>query len=261
LRWNPSEDEKGKGLKDPITIVNFPNPPIAEALLDIRADLPQQVSLTDLEKLYEHVRARFPEKQQWMTFQAGFKLSKEGPQFEPSTQQPVGYFFRSPTEKKVVQVRLDGFGFNKLRPYESWKLFIDEARRFWELYCGVAHPLKVKRISLRYINRIEAPLPMKDFKDYITNPIEIPPDLPQGVAHFFVRVVLPNPETSEVAFIIQTMEKPLTKLPLILDIEVFRETDYAGDNQEMWDHFASLRKFKNEIFFGTITEKTKELFE
>ncbi len=50
---------------------------------------------------------------------AGVKVSPEGAETLPSSGGPDGYLFRSPNEKKVVQVRLDGFTFNKLKPYDK----------------------------------------------------------------------------------------------------------------------------------------------
>jgi len=36
---------------------------------------------------------------------------------------------------------------------------------------------------------------------------------------------------------------------------------FEDNKEDMWNEFEKLRTFKNEIFFNTITEKTKELFK
>ena len=54
---------------------------------------------------------------------------------------------------------------------------------------------------------------------------------------------------------------PNQKLPLIFDIDVWKLTNYKSDDEEMWKEFEKLRKFKNDVFFNSITEKTKELFK
>ena len=162
----------------------------------------------------------------------------------------------------MVQSRIDGFAFNKLKPYENWDLFRSEGRILWELYSEIVNPVKVIRIGLRYINRIEVPLPFKDFSEYLlTNP-QIAPNLPQAVSHFFMRLEVPNPDIEATAIITQTMDKPTTaqRLPLILDIDVFRITEYLGKAENMWEDFEKLRDFKNDIFFNSVTEKAKELF-
>lgn len=240
----------------------FPNAPITEALLDIRLELPKEVTLAKLESFYNDIKDRFPEKQQRISIKTGFKLSQGKPESIPITSGPDGYLFKSPTNKKIVQARLDGFTFNKLKPYEKWDIFCSEARELWNLYFQANTPVKITRIALRYINRIEIPLPIKDFKEYILTTPEIAPNLPQGLSSFFMQLVIPNPDIEANAKITQTMENPTgNRLPLILDIDVFRETNYTDNKAEMWDEFKKLRSFKNEIFFNSITNKTRELFK
>ena len=173
-------------------------------------------------------------------------------------------FFRSPYEQKVVQARLDGFTFNKLKPYENWEMFRDEGRELWEFYLELAHPLRVNRIALRYVNRIEVPLPFGDFNEYIlTNP-QVAPKLPQSLSSFFMRIQIPFSDQMALATITQTMEKPTEsqKLPLIIDIDVVRQSNFTKDAfSEIWDGFEELRIVKNDIFFNSITEKAQELFK
>lgn len=241
----------------------FPNAPITEALLDIRVELPEDVTLAKLGTFYDYVKERFSEKQERISFTAGFKLSQEGPETLPTSGGPDGYLFRSSVENKIVQARLDGFTFNKLKPYENWEVFLSEARKLWDFYFQLTNPLKITHIALRYINRIEIPLPMNEFKEYILTVPEIASDLPQGLSQFFMQLVIPNDLIDAVAIINQTMEPvtPKQELPLIFDIDVSKVVSYKGDNINMWEDFESLRAFKNEFFFKSITKKTEELFK
>jgi len=182
----------------------------------------------------------------------------------PTTGGPDVFFFRSPTDKKVVQARLDGFTFNKLKPYEDWEKFRDEGRELWGTYLDIANPIRANRISLRYINRIEAPLPFKDFNEYILTSPQVAPELPQALSTFFMRIQIPFNEQMALATIVQTMEEPTEnqKLPLIIDIDVVRQSNFTKDTFDtMWDEFGELRNIKNDIFFNSITDKAKELFK
>ncbi len=241
----------------------FPKAPITEAVIDIKAQLPEETDLKSLESFYDHIKERFPEKQEQPFLKADFKLSqKDTPLTLPTKTGTQEYLFLSREEKKVVQSKIDGFAFNKLKPYENWDLFRSEGRILWELYSEIVNPVKVIRIGLRYINRIEVPLPFKDFSEYLlTNP-QIAPNIPQAVSHFFMRLEVPNPDIEATAIITQTMDKPTTgqRLPLILDIDVFRITEYLGKAEDMWEDFEKLCDFKNDIFFNSVTEKAKELF-
>ncbi|MCP5005758.1 MAG: TIGR04255 family protein [Planctomycetes bacterium] len=244
----------------------FPNAPITEALLDIRVELSNEVNLETLETLHDHndIKERFPVKKKRVSFLSGVKASPEGKiSTFPTSGGPDGFLFQSPIEKEIVQARIDGYTFNKLKPYESWDAFRTEARKLWDIYFQITNPVRITRIALRYINRIEVPLPMNDFKEYVLTTPEVAPKLPQALNHFFMRLEIPNPDLPAIALITQTMEKPTEnlRLPLILDIDVFCENIFIDSNEEMWDKFEKLRKFKNDIFFDSITEKTKELFK
>lgn len=242
----------------------FPNAPITEALLDIRVQLPEEVDIKKLETFHDSIKKRFPEKKQRRSVAVKIPILPESASSTlPVAGGPDGYLFRSPNENKIVQARLDGFTFNKLKPYENWKTFCSEANIFWDMYLKKFNPKKITRIALRYINRIEVSLPIKDFKEYIlTNP-EVAPKLPQSLSHFFMQIIMPKPEIEANAIITQTMDKPTEsqRLPLILDIDVFKEAVYVDNKEKIWKDFENLRVFKNEIFFNSITEKTKELFK
>jgi len=245
----------------------FPNAPITEALLDIRVELSKDINLETLEEFHDHndIKERFPVKKRRESFKSGVKVSTTGGKIStlPAISGPDGYLFQSPIAKKIVQARMDGFTFNKLKPYESWDSFRSEAHKLWDIYFRITNPVKITRIALRYINRIEIPLPIKDFKEYILTTPEIAPKLPQALDHFFMQLVVPNPDIPATAIITQTIGKPTQNqiLPLILDIDVSLKTSYVDNKSEMWDEFEKLRIFKNDIFFDSTTDKAKELFK
>ena len=242
--------------------INFPNAPIIEAILDIYVKLPSEVSINDLEGFHEYVKEDFPEKQSRILQAVNFNISPEGVKSSQSSGEPDGYLFKSAVQNKIVQARKDGFSFNKLKPYENWRAFRSEARKLWGIYLKITRPLEITRIALRYINRIEIPLPIKDFKDYILTNIEVAPGLPQGIESFFMQLVILKPEIFAKAIIIQTMENPANnKLPIIFDINVSREATLKFNKTEIWGEFEKLHVFKNDIFLNSLTKKSKELFK
>ena len=122
----------------------FPNAPITEALLDIRVELSNDINLETLEKFHGHndIKEYFPVKKRRESFTGGVKFSPEGKVSTlPTSGGPDGYLFQSPTEKKIVQARIDGYTFNKLKPYESWDAFRSEARKLWNIYFQITNPV------------------------------------------------------------------------------------------------------------------------
>ena len=175
----------------------FPNPPITEALIDIRVDPPKEVSLDNLILFYDEVKQKFPLKEETVQWQTGFKVSPDlGPQISEHVGGTTGYLFRTSDKTKVVQSRLDGFTFNKLKPYEGWPAFCNEAKELWIKFLKVAKPKNTTRLALRYINQIDIPLPLKEFNEYILTIPEVAPGLPNALSEFLMKLVIPNDEIS-----------------------------------------------------------------
>lgn len=241
----------------------FPNPPITEAIFDIRVTLPKDTKLEKLLSFQELVSEEFPVKKDRHKWEGKFKFDLVNPSAGATTHEIDGYLFHAVNNQKIVQARLDGFTFNKLKPYTKWELFSSEAFSLWEKYVKIAEPVAITRLALRYINRIEIPLPFKDFSEYILTRPELGDGIPSGISDFLFRLVIPNAEVQAVAVITETIDKnnPVSdKLPLILDIDVFKDVNWPLDNKKIMETMEALRDFKNTVFLSSLTDRTKELF-
>ncbi len=241
----------------------FPNAPITEALLDINVVLPAETTLPTLLKFQDAIRENFPQKQDRFLQTFEFHLGK-APEVRSPSNAVDGYLFLSPDKTKIVQSRLDGFTFNKLKPYDKWQSFSEEAKGLWQHYISVARPVNVRRVGLRYINSIDLPLPIDDLDKYFTTSPRTPPSLSQGIHTFFLQVSIPHGSSAAKGLVTQTFKpfQPGGKvLSYILDIDVsFQFEVQAPDTGAIWNHMDLLHDFKNDIFFSSITEETKKLF-
>lgn len=232
--------------------------PITEALVDIRVKLRPDADFSTLESTYVSFAKEYPEKRERIRAESKFDIKTRT--FETASDVD-GYLCTSSDKKQVVQVRLDGFSFSRLKPYVTWEDLHSEADRLWQLYVRHVSPELVTRVALRYINRLEIPLPMRDFSDYLTAPPIVPQNLPQGLISFLTRNVIRAPSLDFTAIISQSLE-PVgvsSVAPVLLDIDVSREAQYSVNAKEIWETIDQMRELKNKIFFESITEKTVEL--
>lgn len=242
----------------------FNNAPITEALLDFKVLPSEDISIQDLEKYFEIVKDRFPNKKIKAHGEINFEIKiGEEPKMNSSTS-PKGLILSSNDGKKIIQISADEFTFNKLKPYDNWDSFSTEAAELWLLFLKLFKPKTVSRIGLRYINLIELPRVNEDLKEYITTLPEISQELPQSMLEFFMRIVIPDKETNNIGIIIETVDtKKITDriFPFIFDIDVYRKIDPSVSISDLWEIVESLRDFKNQIFFNSVTEKTQNLFD
>lgn len=234
--------------------------PITEALVDIRVKLGPETDLSTLESVYALFAKEYPEKRERICVESKFDFKTKESQ---TTSVVDGYLCTSSDAKQVVQVRLEGFTFSRLKPYETWEDLRKEAHRLWQSYIRLASPELITRVALRYINRIEIALPVLDFGDYLTAPPAIPQNLPQGLTSFLTRNVIREPSLDFMAIISQSLEPvgASSVVPVILDIDVFKEVPYHVGAKEIWETIDQLREFKNKLFFESITDKIVELYK
>jgi uncharacterized protein (TIGR04255 family) len=237
-------------------------PPIKEAIFDIRIDKISKSSLEDLEKVHSLISKEYPNKKKQINLIGKIEF-KEGAQVSNETGSEVrGFIFSNSSESVQVQYRLDGFTFNMLKPYSEWSKFSMEALRLWKIYSDNFIPNEVVRIALRYINRIEIPLPMGEFQDYISNMPPIPLCLPQTFHNFFMQVNVPCDNAGTGIIITETIEQAgKDKLPFILDIDAYKFMLKSKNIGYLKSEFNKLRDLKNKTFENCITEKSRKLFE
>ncbi|WP_336604409.1 TIGR04255 family protein [Tolypothrix bouteillei] len=223
------------------------------------------------------MKESFPNIQKKIALQGGFELNLEkpeeiNPRLFSMSNQPEGYIFISNDKEKIIQAKLQGFTFSKLKPYQSWQDFYGEAYQLWQKYVEITSPLKVVRLGLRYVNQINIPLTGEggiELKQYIKTLPEMPSDLSVVIEGYFMQLVLSHTQYQPSRAIInqtigQMLENQESKkaYPLIFDIDVFQEVNLDPDDEEIGKIFeVNLKGFREDIFFKSITEKTKELFQ
>lgn len=119
---------------------------------------------------------RYPIPRKQFIQQAGVNIEPgSGPKFFAS-QGLSAFQFLSTDEKEIVQVRTGGFSYNRLSPYTSLDDYLPEISRCWDVFRDLASPVQIRKIGLRYINRILLPLNQGVVKldDYL----KVSPNLP-----------------------------------------------------------------------------------
>jgi uncharacterized protein (TIGR04255 family) len=167
-------------------------PPISEAVCEFRFEPSQTWDSTFFGLIYDQLKRDFPKKKQ----EVGVKV--EVGQQPGLLQQVVSaprMKFLSDDERSLVQLANDVMSISKLKPYDKWENFKEIILRSLAAYEEVNKPKGIRRIGIRYVNRIEIPQEKEvKIEDYLLAVPVLPEQIPQ-VFHVWVqRVEVPFPK-------------------------------------------------------------------
>jgi uncharacterized protein (TIGR04255 family) len=240
--------------------VQYENAPITEALIDIRVELPSNITLDSLDAIHSAVSDYYPGKKKRFYLLGRFSAGDEVGAAAKQTE--MGFSLSSKDSKQIFQARLDGFTFSRLRPYVNWGQLRDEGKRLWEIYRRVASPSSITRVAVRFINQIDIPSGTIDYKDYFRTTPEVSAVLPQQLSGFFMQLQFPQADFGGFLIVTQTAVPPSKPdmNSVVLDIDAFKEGIEIATDDEVWGLLETLRHRKNEFFEGCLTDKARELF-
>jgi uncharacterized protein (TIGR04255 family) len=238
-------------------------PPIVEAVIDFDCDLPPAF---DIEKIEATARARYesayPRFRKGVLQEHEIKASVDSPPEISMRRAVQSLLFLHDDEKQLVQVRHQGFSFNRLAPYSSLDDYLPEIENTWRTFAEIILPVSLKEVRLRYINRVLLPLDggTVDLDLYL----KVGPRLPDStlrLGSFLTQQSILDPDTGHEVNLVLAGQAENDKFPIILDIGVTsRAAADPNDWPKLRSKIESLRSLKNRIFFNMLTERCLALF-
>lgn len=165
-------------------------PPLVEAVCEFRFAEQDAWDWTVPGRLYELIRADFPERAQ----QSGMdvrvaRMAGGGP---VATLQPAAerVQLRKSDGSALVQVGPELLSINHLRPYPSWEAFLAMITNVLDAYRTLFAKLTLGRIGLRYINQMPLAIGSHDVANFLTVSPPLPGSLDKALLGFFQRYEL-----------------------------------------------------------------------
>ncbi|MBL4868724.1 MAG: TIGR04255 family protein [Pseudomonadales bacterium] len=243
--------------------------PIKEAIIAINVKPETPIDLEKVKAIHQQIASSYPDVSPIYMSEIKLRVRNSLPGTE-SDSSLRGYMFKS--ADYIIQMKVDGFIASKLAPYNGWDSFKEEAFKLWQIYAAVIGEIEgYSRLAVRYINSFEIPMTEKlQFKleEYFAEPPHIPEELGDRLSEFFSRVVIPVPDLNAKVVLVQASglavgdsDKNKVAFPVIVDIDVYRNSVASFNEEEVWEYIEKLRFFKNKAFFSSITDKTVELLK
>jgi len=248
--------------------------PIVEAVIDIRVVRPKSFSIDSLSEIRSLVADTFPVVEEMHSGKAVVQVAPDKATVNIQQENKFdGYRFSSRDNNWIFQSRINAFAFSVVGFYEGWESLRNTAHRFWTIYRSVGDVDAISRVAVRYINRIDIPEPEHkeqqiEQKDYLRTYVEVSNDYPcYDLGAFAMQLQIPQPDIDAMLLLNQVRVAPPkpNMASIILDIDLFKDKTTSpwdsSNDVAVWECLDQLRVRKNEIFEGSITDRTRELFE
>ncbi len=247
-------------------MLKLASPPIVEAVVDIDCDMPPGLEIKTLESAARDAfQAQYPKFRTQLIQEHQFKQEAGAPPVVSVRSGVQALRFFQEDEKQLVQVRTQGFSFNRLAPYSSLDDYLSEIQRTWQVFLRVAAPVRVRLIRLRYINRIR--LPLKAGRVNLDHYLKLGPRLPDekklsfvGFLHQYSAVQVGTKNQANIVLAAEATEN--NKLPIIFDIEAVASDPIEPEEwSKLQSGIQSLRNLKNMVFEKSLTTRCLKLFQ
>jgi uncharacterized protein (TIGR04255 family) len=234
--------------------------PIIEAVLEIKTT---PVLLWEEKVITDKVKSQFGTG---YTFESE-NIFQHTMQFQPSLlatdkksiMEWNGLRLTSEDTTGIVKVNRDSYVYSRLQPYPGWENFKERALIGWNDYRVIAGKQNIKRIGIRFINKIE--FANDELSELFVGFPETVGKIDKSMSGYFQQNVYTFNKGEYGANHIQTIqasdinnENP----SFILDIDVYTLEVLPLEEKDLNNILEQIRMFKNDIFFGAIKEKLLE---
>lgn len=238
------------------------HPPVDVALFQLKFNMGES-TLADLISSDSDIRKFLPVRHESVASEVNFpntKITIGVSQVTGTSRTKVaGYLYTSVDQKSKVEIKEGVLTYIEEHPYEGWDPFLANVKAFLVLFSKAFSGHTMTRTSIRFINRFV----IEDFNnpiDYFKTTISAsePNAVPYPVSQFAFNMMLPVNENIY-SIVKQEFNKISDTNNYIFDIDVLDQSNLIFDIDLIAEVLANLRKIKNEIFFGNVTDKLIEI--
>lgn len=248
------------GNMDPYREIKYGNPPIVEVVAEFRFVPSEPWDLTVPGLVYDRLREQFPRRRVSKVLEA--ETSAETAGIHQALRLEDRMQFAREDEKAIVQVGPDLLVVNHLAPYSTWKEFVPLIRQGFESYQAVTRSKGLRRIGLRYINRIEVLGSSIELSDYLNFRPHLGPALPQLVSGFVLGIQSAFDDGRDLLRLQLNSTEPDTpdSIAAILDLDYFLAQPAGVPLHAAFDWLEAAHLRIQGVFEGCLTDKLRSLF-
>lgn len=181
-------------------------------------------------------------------------------------QIDTGVKLSSMDRADICIYRKNDFVCSRLAPYLGWDFFISRAEAGWASLRRVSKASSVKRIGIRYINRVDVPKSSVE-RTRVEDYLNVWPHLPNfgdsnSVTGYVMQITRSAPHGCVLILNTTPIASPLPDHDsFLLDLDLYRDAQLPETDDARWELLSIMRRIKNDFFEQLITDKARALFE
>ena len=248
----------------------YKNPPIEEALCEFRFEPGMGWDPTIPGKLQVELGNEYtgkPRQERLVEVELG---SKEGS--PPNLRLHEGLEkvqLVKENGKRMVGIGPDILSIHMLHPYQDtsnpqasgWDEFEPRISAALAAYRSISEPTGVRRIGVRYINKIIIPQKSVRIEDYLRCALPDISGLPDRLNNFMSRIDCVYEDGVHLVLSQGPVNAPLDHVAFLLDLDVIWESSEPLALDKALERVNDLRVREREAFETVITDKARELFD
>ena len=239
----------------------YPKAPIIEGVIHLA--VAGMATPEELQKLAKRFTNIYPQQEALAALNFTLDTTAGAATVEQHLQ---GYRATSTNQAEIILLFPDGVAAASIAPYPGWEHLRDRAQAAWREWRELITYSALKRIGIRYVNRIDVPImqnAMLDIEAYLKFSANVPQFSKRALSGFLVQITRPTDVEHWSVSITSTIVSPaplINHVSLLLDIDVFRTEQIPGRDTDLWASIDAVRELKNAIFEACITDEARKLF-
>jgi len=239
----------------------YQKPPIVEVVCEFRFIPSEPWDLTVPGLVYGRMRKNFPIRRQ--VRKTEMLEVRDAAEIRPEIRIQDWMRFLREDEKAFVQIGPDLIAVNHLEPYPTWEGFEPIVHQCFEEYSDTTKPKGVRRIGLRYINRIELASEQIELEDYFLIYPHVGPDLPQQFPVCIAGIEVPYQDGRDTLRLQLTSAEPKApgNVAFLLDLDYFLARAEALEITSALEWVSDAHKVVQGAFEACLTDRLRKEFE
>ena len=247
----------------------YKKPPIEEALCEFHFNPSQEWDLTIPGRLHAKLEHSYPAKPRQQSFaKIGLRVEDGVPADIQFGQGVEKVQLLTQDERRIVGVGADVLSVHMLRPYQDpcypegsgWAEFQERISTALDAYWSVSRPVGVRKVGMRYINRIEVPQSPIRVGDYLRCALPEVDGLPDSVAGFAGRIEYRYGDGVRLVLSQALAGASPDHVAFLLDLDVIWNAGEPLNKDDALLKAVDLRRRERAAFETVITDKARELF-